>query len=62
MPGSEKMEKACIIYERKCIQCGECDMCNLDPKIKCTSCGKCLETEKEFRSINIKKFFQKEED
>lgn len=56
------MAKECILYERICIQCNECDMCDLDPQVECTSCGKCLESEEEFRSINIKQFFKRKDE
>lgn len=37
--------KPCIIYEDRphCINCGECEMCDLDPTKKCDNCGQCLE-------------------
>lgn len=37
------MEKECVLYDRECINCGECDICDLDPKKKCDNCGACLE-------------------
>lgn len=33
----------CVLYERKCIGCGECDRCDLDPDKICDNCGKCLD-------------------
>jgi hypothetical protein len=44
----------CELYDRECIDCGECDdICDLDPTKTCDSCGKCLETEMEYRAIKI---------
>ncbi len=43
----------CILYERECINCGECDRCDLDPNKICDSCGKCLESELDYRAIKI---------
>ncbi len=44
----------CTKYDRECIDCGECDeFCDLDPTKKCDSCGKCLESNKDFNSIQI---------
>lgn len=38
-----KTEKnQCVLYERECINCGECDICDLDPLKICDNCGKCL--------------------
>ena len=36
-------DKECVLYDRECIDCGECDICDLDPKKVCDNCGKCLE-------------------
>ena len=47
--------KKCELYNRNCVGCGECDVCDLDPKKKCDSCGKCLETGQEYNSIKITK-------
>ncbi|MCD8201136.1 MAG: hypothetical protein LUD47_03610 [Clostridia bacterium] len=33
----------CILYDRLCTGCGECDMCDLDPEKVCDNCGKCLD-------------------
>ena len=39
-----KIEKReCILYERECIDCGECDVCDLNPDKICDNCGKCLD-------------------
>ena len=32
----------CVLYERECIGCMECEICDLDPKKICDNCGKCL--------------------
>ncbi len=33
----------CELYDRKCIGCGECEICDLDPNKICDNCGKCLD-------------------
>ncbi len=33
----------CVLYERQCIGCMECEICDLDPNKICDNCGKCLE-------------------
>ena len=46
--------KECLLYDRECIDCGECLVCDLDPTKKCDSCGQCLETAgKAFNEIKI---------
>lgn len=45
--------KDCVLYDRKCIECGECEICDLDKTKKCTNCGKCIETDAESRAIKI---------
>lgn len=39
---TEKSEK-CVLYDRACIGCMECDICDLNPDKICDNCGKCLE-------------------
>lgn len=34
--------KHCVLYERECIECGECNVCDLDPGKVCDNCGKCI--------------------
>ena len=49
------MGKDCLLYERKCTDCGECLVCDLDGKKKCDNCGKCIDEASEFRTINLDK-------
>lgn len=35
--------KKCVLYaDRICSDCGECLICDLDPKKLCDNCGKCI--------------------
>jgi len=45
--------KKCILYDRECIQCGECNMCDLDPQKVCDNCGKCIEINADYAEIQI---------
>ena len=36
-------KKECALYERECIDCGECEICALAPKKLCDNCGNCLD-------------------
>lgn len=47
------MEKDCVLYDRKCIDCGECNMCDLNPLKVCDNCGACLETQDDYTAIKI---------
>ncbi len=46
-------EKECVLYDRLCIHCHECEMCDLDPDKVCDNCGKCIETGEEYAKIMI---------
>ena len=43
----------CVLYDRECIKCGECNMCDLDPTKVCDNCCKCIDTGAEYRGIKI---------
>lgn len=55
------MTRECVLYERECIGCGECDICDLDEDKICDNCGKCLEEEGEFRTLDILKYLKDKE-
>lgn len=45
----------CVLYDRICIECGECNICDLDPNKICDNCGICigLGNNKDYRIIQI---------
>ena len=45
--------KNCILYDRVCVECGECNMCDLDPEKICDNCGKCIEVDLDYAEIEI---------
>ncbi len=45
--------KQCVLYDRECIECGECERCDLDPNKICDNCMKCVNGDQQFRSILI---------
>jgi len=47
------MNKKCVLYDHECTNCGECDMCDLDPKKKCDNCGACLEMDDDYNTIDV---------
>ncbi len=46
----------CVLYERECIGCLECETCDLDPNKVCNNCGKCIEID-DVASIKIDKIY-----
>ena len=42
------MAKECILYDRECIDCGECMFCDLDPTKICDNCGKCIDMKDDY--------------
>lgn len=57
-----KVEKReCVLYDRECIDCGECEICDLDPLKICDNCGKCLDI-RDDAVIKIDKIIMNEDD
>ena len=56
-----KRQENCVLYDRACIDCGECDRCDLDPNKICDNCGKCLDIQ-DFASIKIDKIYTNAEE
>jgi len=54
------VEKTCVLYDRKCTSCGECDKCDLDESKICDNCGKCIDQPDEYRVLNLKDFYDRE--
>lgn len=46
----------CVLYERECTGCLECETCDLDPLKVCDNCGKCIQME-DVASIKIDKIY-----
>ena len=49
---AKNYDKECVLYGGQCTNCGECDICDLDPLKICDNCGKCIEF-KDVCSIKI---------
>ena len=45
--------KQCVLYDRECIGCGECNMCDLEPDKVCDNCGRCIDNESDYAEIEI---------
>jgi len=54
--------RPCVLYDRECIGCGECDRCDLDPEKICDNCMKCVNGDAEYRGVTIDRImFEQEE-
>lgn len=51
----------CVLYDRDCIGCLECETCDLDATKVCDNCGKCIQVQ-DFVSIKIDKIYRKPEE
>lgn len=56
------MSKQCLLENRTCTNCGECNLCDLDSKKICNNCGKCIGGDADFRAIGIDDILQLEVD
>ena len=55
--------KQCVLYDRECINCGECNRCDLDPNKICDNCCQCLELDKEaYRTLKISRVITDQEE
>ena len=47
------VRRMCVLYERECIGCGECDRCDLYPEKICDNCMKCVRGDADFRAVSV---------
>ncbi len=47
------MAKECVLYDRECIDCGECDRCDLNPEKICDNCMQCIRGDADYQAIRI---------
>ena len=52
----KKLGQECVLYDRECTGCLECETCDLDPNKVCDNCGKCIEFH-DVASIRIDKIY-----
>lgn len=43
----------CILEDRLCTECGECDCCELDSDKICDNCCKCIDSEADYLGIEV---------
>lgn len=54
--------RPCVLYDRECISCGECDRCDLDPEKICDNCMKCVNGDAEYRGVTIDRIMLEQEE
>ena len=47
------MKKSCVLYDRDCIECGECERCDLDPDKICDNCMQCVNGDAAYRAVLV---------
>lgn len=46
--------KKCDLYDRECMACGECGVCDLNPEKTCDNCMKCVaKSDADYLAIEI---------
>ncbi len=55
------MCKQCVIEDRVCSECGECDICDLDSNKLCDNCCKCIDSESDYKTIDIDEVIEDDE-
>ena len=45
--------RKCVLEDKMCVNCGECDVCDLDGSKICDNCGKCIDSDAEYAEIKI---------
>lgn len=50
------LKKKCVLEDKECTGCGECDRCDLDPNKICDNCMKCVNGDAEYRAIMVDDF------
>lgn len=56
-----KIGGECLLYDRTCIGCLECETCDLDENKVCDNCGKCIQMD-DVASIKIDKIYMNPDD
>lgn len=51
----QETTRKCVLYDRDCIDCGQCDMCELDPQKRCDNCMRCVHTGAEYNAVIVDK-------
>ena len=49
----DSRRRQCVLYDRDCIDCGECNHCDLDSSKICDNCMKCVRGDADYRGVLI---------
>lgn len=55
-------KEECVLADKECIDCGECEICDLDSDKICNNCCKCIDADADFRGIYIDDILEGEAD
>lgn len=50
----------CVLYDRRCNNCGQCNICDLDKNKICDNCCKCIEIDCDYISIDIDEIIEED--
>lgn len=53
-------KKECVLMDRECTDCRECDICDLDPNKICDNCCVCIDNGADFKSVEIDEIIEDE--
>lgn len=43
----------CVLEDKECIDCGQCDICDMDPDKICDNCCKCIDGDADYKGIYV---------
>lgn len=43
----------CVLFDRQCSNCGECEICDLNPSKICDNCCECIEAKTDFAELRV---------
>lgn len=58
----QKYGEPCVLEDRLCTECGDCDRCELNPDKICDNCCQCIDSTADFRGIQIEDILLNTED
>lgn len=53
-------KKECVLMDRECIDCRECNICDLNPNKNCDNCCACIDKPVDYVSVEIDEIIEDE--